>query len=97
VSVNGGDEPVWSPDGARLYYRNEENVMSASIRAGDELEVISRDVLFPDRFMKRSLPHANYDVAADGRSLLMVKATQEPEVVVIYNWISELKSKLARK
>jgi serine/threonine-protein kinase len=97
VSVNGGDEPVWSPDGTRLYYRNEENFMSASIRAGDELEVISREVLFRDSFMKRSLPHANYDVAPDGRSLLMVKATEEPEVTVIYNWISELRSKVARR
>jgi hypothetical protein len=71
--------------------------MSASIRAGDELEVISREVLFRDSFMKRSLPHANYDVAPDGRSLLMVKATEEPEVTVIYNWISELRSKVARR
>jgi Tol biopolymer transport system component len=97
ISVNGGDEPVWSLDGTRIYYRNEENFMSASIRAGDELEVISRDVLFPDRFMKRSLPHANYDVTPDGRNFLMVQPTQEPEVIVVYNWISELKSKFARK
>jgi Tol biopolymer transport system component len=97
VSVNGGEEPVWSPDGSRLYYRTEENFMAASIRAGDELEIVSRDVLFADNFIRRSLPHANYDVAPDGKSFLMLKATEEPEAIVIHNWISEIRSKLPRK
>ena len=46
VSQNGGNEPVWSPDGRELYYRgNVEGrikMMAAAIRTAPELEVVSR-------------------------------------------------------
>jgi serine/threonine-protein kinase len=95
VSLRGGNEPVWSPDGRRLFYRNEENVMAASINSSGGLAVTSREVLFADGFVKRALPHANFDVSPNGGKFLFLKAMSEPEAVVVYNWMNEVRGKVA--
>jgi Tol biopolymer transport system component len=77
VSNHGGEEPVWSPTESKLYYRDEQNLMAVSFRASPGFEVTGRQTLFPDVFLRRTLPHANYDVAPDGKSCLFLKSTSD--------------------
>jgi len=58
--------------------------------------VTSREVLFDDTFLRAPF-HANYDVSPDGSHFLFLKATQEAQVMVVYNWISEMRSKMSGK
>jgi serine/threonine-protein kinase len=96
VSIHGGGEPLWSHDGRKLFYRDQQNLLAAEIRTdGGGLSVGSRQVLFADNFLRRSLPHANYDVSPDGRKFLFLKATAEPQATVAYNWMAEVRAKLA--
>jgi serine/threonine-protein kinase len=95
VSIRGGGEPVWSRDGKTVFYRNEENLMAARLSFDGGLRVASRDVVFADVFVKRSLPHANFDISPDGTKFLFLKATSEPEAIIVHNWIDELRRKLA--
>jgi hypothetical protein len=45
VSLDGGTQPSWSDDGARLYYRNGNAVLEATFADGRSLAVQSRGVL----------------------------------------------------
>ena len=51
VSIGGGDQPLWSADGATLYYRGPLFVMSAALN-GSPLRVTGRDSLFRDGYSR---------------------------------------------
>ncbi|MGI8619704.1 MAG: protein kinase domain-containing protein [Gemmatimonadaceae bacterium] len=96
VSVSGGSEPVWSRDGRRLFYRDNQNVHAANVSLTGSFSILSREVLFRDDFVKAPLPHANYDVTPDGSHLLLLKATEQAQVLVVHNWREELRAQLTR-
>ena len=89
VSQEGGTEPMWSPDGKELFYiataRAGPEFVSASVRAGAEFEVVGRQALFGAAEIVGSNPHANYDVAPDGRSFIMVRRSPANRIVVLQN------------
>lgn len=69
VSVAGGIDPMWSPDGTALFYRTigrPGTFMRAVIAERPRLEAIRRDSLFPFRY-------TGYDVMPNGREFLMLK------------------------
>lgn len=41
--------------------------------------------------------HASYDVAADGRFLMLKRAGAEAQTIVVHNWARELREKTAPK
>jgi len=91
VSVGGGTEPVWAPDGRELFYRAPGYMMSARIAEQPRLDVVRRDTLFRDPFVRLGTGSVNYDVFPDGKALLMVAPgagpTREKAVLtVIINW-----------
>ena len=94
VSNGGGSEPVWSRDGRRLFYRGDEKFMSATIGTGPTFAIAARDTLFADEYMYATNPHANYDVMPDG-SFIFLKAASEGNMVVVTNWKSVLRSRMA--
>jgi serine/threonine-protein kinase len=94
VSSHGGDEPLWLPAGSKLYYRDDQNVIAVTYSGVSGFQVTGRQPLFPDVFAKRSLPHANYDVAPDGSSFLFLQSTANNDAIVVYNWIAEVRTRL---
>ena len=95
VSVNGGTEPVWAPDGRRLFYRGSGKIIAAHISTSPTFRVVSRDVLMDDLFQQGLSPHANYDVSPDGKSLLMLQGTDQQSLIMVHNWAAEVRSRLA--
>ena len=89
VSVDGGNEPVWSADGRTLYYRRIDpestNLMAASLELGAEPRVVTREALFDWGDYEGAEPHANYDVMPGGDEFVMVRRTQAAHLVLIQN------------
>jgi serine/threonine-protein kinase len=94
VSVTGGSEPVWAPDGRQIFYRDGRHLIAASVTTSPAFAVTGRTELFADDYVFAQAPHANYDVSLDGRRFLMVKNAQASEIYVVYGWLSELRSRI---
>jgi hypothetical protein len=95
ISVDGGTEPVWAPDGRELFYRNGDKMMAVTIVTDPELSVGTPRLLFEKRFLPGPMwARRNYDVSPDGQRFLMIQREQDlvpTEIIVILNWFEELK------
>jgi Tol biopolymer transport system component len=89
VSLDGGNEPVWSPDGRELYYRetkqNDPYLVAAGIATSPTLAVTRRERLFPITDIVATSPHANYDISPDGKTFVMVRRSPSARIVVLQN------------
>jgi Tol biopolymer transport system component len=97
VSDNGGTEPIWSRSGTALYYRTTNGeLIAVTVTTGNQFSVRGRkSVLTGDYLMDAS--HADYDVAPDGRFLLLKRAGAESQTIVVHNWARELREKTAAR
>ena len=93
VSVNGGQTPVWSHDGRTIYFANGRQFLAAAVDTAGSLSVANRKVLFERNFVAGA-GHAAYDIAPDGKSILMlIPESGEPEkIVVVRNLATELRA-----
>ena len=94
VSARGGSEPVWSPDGKRLFYRGDGHLMAARFSTAPEFAVVARDTLFADAYQFAANPHANYDVMPDGSHFVFLKAASEGSMIVVTNWTSVVRARM---
>ena len=89
VSLEGGTEPVWSPDGRELFYREtrqgDPHLVAAGIRTNPTLAVTWRKRLFAVSDIVGTNPHANYDVSPDGKTFVMVRRSPAARIVVLQN------------
>ena len=93
VSIAGGLSPVWSADGSELYFRQGSKVMAAAISAGPEIDVSTPVELFDGPYTVDLSGHQRYDVAPDGR-FLMVENSEDFRVVLVENFLHELVRRL---
>ena len=98
ISTGGGVQPVWSRTGDELFYRGEGSVMAASVSSGASFSAGPPQKLFADHYRNPRVANSiDYDVSSDGRRFLMVKEgasdeqTAAPHIVVVLNWLEELK------
>jgi serine/threonine-protein kinase len=93
VSLDGGTEPAWSPDGSEIFYRNGDDMIAAAVETTDEFRVLDRQVLFTGRYM-RWPNHTNYDIHPDGQRFVLVAqwgTGVSQRVVVVVNWFEEMR------
>jgi Tol biopolymer transport system component len=95
VSVGGGAEPLWAPNGQDLFYRNGDKMMAVAIESEPEFSVGTVRPLFEGRFLPGpAWTPRNYDISPDGLRFLMIKREQDrvpTELIVVLNWFEELK------
>jgi serine/threonine-protein kinase len=94
VSTDGGREPVWARDGRRLFYRGTHSVYVVEYSITSGFSVLSRRPLFEDTYLPAVSPHANYDVSPDGTKLLMLEGIDNPRMIVVENWATEVRRAL---
>jgi serine/threonine protein kinase len=94
ISEGGGVEPVWSPSGRALFYRRGNDYLRADLSLTPALRVTNRSVLL--RSPISTSEGITYDVAPDGQRLLLAEPVTGGEVVIVVNWIEELRRKLAK-
>jgi serine/threonine-protein kinase len=97
VSDHGGTEPVWARDGSHLYYRDGQRIVAVTYVTTPKFTITSRAPLFDDVFVLTAAPHANYDVAPNGQGFAFIKAVSDPQVIVVHNWVAEVRERLATK
>jgi serine/threonine-protein kinase len=89
VSVDGGVEPVWSPDSRELFYRggagSKAMMTAATVSTSPRLAITSRKGLFPVAEYSMATPHSNYAVSPDGKTFALVGFNQAARVVIIQN------------
>jgi WD40 repeat protein len=89
VSINGGLSPIWSADGSELYFRQGSKVMAAGIVLGPEIDVSTPVELFDGPYTVDLSGHQRYDVAPDGR-FLMVENSEDFRIVLVEGFFQEL-------
>ena len=95
VSANGGTEPLWSPDGERLYFRSEHGrrVFAVDILDTDPLDFGQERLLFEGNFAPSIRWGRKWDIHPDGDRFLMLEhesADAIEGIRVVTNWFSEL-------
>jgi Tol biopolymer transport system component len=90
VSDGGGTEPVWAPDGGRIFYRQGHRLFARELRPAGELRLGKQEVVFDGEFERGTIDRANYDAAPGSGRLVLVGSIEqhsgESELHVVLNW-----------
>ena len=99
VSNDGGTEPVWSPNGHELFYRNNDRLLAVTIRADERIAAGAPRELFTGSYVPapRETGVPNYDVSPDGQSFVMIRSagSVDMHLHVIQSLHEELKRLVA--
>ena len=96
VSEGGASEPVWGRDGRSLYYRSPRGeFVKATVTTGARFSIGTRSVVLTGDYLIDAT-HPNYDVAADGRFLVLKRSGPPSQPIIVHNWGRELREKTAR-
>ena len=101
-----GGEPIWAPDGSAIYFRDDGQVMRATVTPGDEFRVGPAESLFEDHwlFNRSGIPGVSWDVSPDGTRFVFVRS-QDGEstgggggvpvipIEMVVNWFEELRQR----
>jgi hypothetical protein len=93
VSTDGGIFLLWSPNGRELFYRSPDAIMAVSVETKPTFKRGTPQSLFPNRYI------GQFDISSDGKRFLMLKpaadekfkAEASQKIVVVVNWLEELK------
>ncbi len=99
VSVRGGTEPCWSPDGSELYFRTDDAMMAVPVTyENGSIRLGQAEELFKGRYLLDYFGNANYDVDPEGGRFLMVltEEVEEWEKQVVLDWTTDLERMLPR-
>jgi eukaryotic-like serine/threonine-protein kinase len=95
ISRTGGKDPIWSADGHRLYYRAGDNLMSVALETHPVFHCGTPETVVEGAYegLLGSIDRANYDVAPDGRILLIKNPGvdgRRTQVRLVLNFFEEL-------
>ena len=97
ISTEGGASPLWAPNGREIYYRLGDRVMAVTIGSGPDRKPGLPRELFRGDFFQDPNGDQSYDIAPDGRFLMLVEeATAATGIRVISNWRTVLDRLLPR-
>jgi serine/threonine-protein kinase len=101
ITTEGGTRPFWSPKGDELFYLDAAgtHVMAVPIRTSPTLNWSTATVAVSRAFLAGP-SFRNFD-SHDGQRFLVVQrrsgsSPTPEEIVVVHNWIEEVKAKLGR-
>ncbi|HZM95407.1 MAG TPA: protein kinase [Vicinamibacterales bacterium] len=108
VSQDGGREPVWSRNGRELFYLQSNKVIAIAVKPGESFSFGSPVLLFDRPYFHGfgggpagEDVDSTYDVAPDGRFLMLPESTDPNRgavpatgIVVVQNWVEELKQRV---
>jgi hypothetical protein len=91
VSSAGGSNPRWAVDGRELYYREGTRMLAVAFDGRPETGLQAPEVLFDRRYrFGTAISFANYDVAPDGRFVMVKGDSDSGRLSVVLNWTQGL-------
>lgn len=93
ISNKGGFDPIWAPEGDRIYYWEDQRIMRVDVHQDGPLDPSIPRQLFEGNYWGDDL-NATYDISRQTGKLLMIKPAggpQEGEINIVVNWFEELK------
>ena len=91
VSSDGGSHPRWARDGSELYYREGTVMYAVTFDGRPDVGLARPQKLFDRRYrFGTAISFANYDVAPDGRFLMVKGDSTSGRVSVVLNWTAGL-------
>ena len=92
VSLDGGQEPVWSRAGGEIFFRSADKMMAAAVRTQPGFEVLGRSLLFTGSYDQAGR-YRDYDVTRDGQTFVMLQPAQSTalSVFVTLNWFDQFR------
>ena len=108
ISTAGGTRAAWSRNGRELFYLDHEGLLTsvaipaapgATFAAGPPVKILNKKYYAGATLLGLDL--RGYDISPDGQRFLMIKepespapVTQSANMVLVLNWIGELKARL---
>jgi hypothetical protein len=110
VSIGGGTRPVWAHSGRELFYAVADDrgstakIMAVSVQPGSTLTFGTRHVVVDGPYLTPQTGRT-YDVSGDDKRFLLIKdapltsssAPPPSQLVVVLNWLEELKARVPAK
>ena len=102
ISTEGGQEPVWNPNGREFYYRSGDKMMAVEVSTQPTFSAGRPRVLFEGPYLLTTASFQFYDVSPDGQRFLMLKPVESQgaaptQINVVLNWFEELKRRVPAK
>ena len=97
ISTDGGMDPMWSPDGRKLYYHASPptKMMVVSTNPDTGAKVGEAQVLFERQYFRPVPGTRTHSISKDGTRLLMIKSakpsTAADRIHIMVNWFDELR------
>jgi eukaryotic-like serine/threonine-protein kinase len=96
VSRGGGTEPRWSRDGRELFFKSGGQLMAMPVSPGPRFAPGNPRPLFSLAGFRAARNRPQYDVAPDGRFVMIREPSTSAGLVYVENWFDELKQKVRR-
>jgi serine/threonine-protein kinase len=96
VSRGGGTEPRWARNGRELYFKSGNQLMAVAVPPGSSFTPGNPRPLFSLAGFRTARNRQQYDVAPDGRFLMIRESTEAPAIVYVEQWFAELRAKVSR-
>jgi len=106
ASVNGGQAPLWSHSGRKLFYVDgSRNMIAVPVPAQGPSQLGARQTLFrlPDEvYLRNQEYYTPFDITPDDRHFVMLRevkagSTQASSFILVENWFEEVRAKLRGK
>jgi serine/threonine-protein kinase len=88
VSIEGGSQPTWNLNGREIFYRIGDRMMAVEVTpSGDALQLSAPRQLFERTYAYGAgITLPNYDVARDGRFIMVRDEASAARLRVVLNW-----------
>jgi serine/threonine-protein kinase len=96
VSRGGGGEPRWARNGRELFFKSRGQLMAVSVPPGPVFSPGDPRPLFSLAGFRSARNRAQYDVAPDGRFVMIREPSATAGLIYAEHWFDELKARLRR-
>ena len=87
--VDGAEEPRWSADGTKVYYRSGSRIMSANVSLDPEVQIGEPQIFFSGVF--ENVGGRSYAIHPDGERALVIRSENlASSIRVVSNWFAKV-------
>ena len=93
--VGGAEEPRWSPDGSKIYYRNGLRIMVVDVQTSPEFVLGEPRVFYEGSFV--NVGGRSFDISPDGERALVIAGPLDTarSIRLVTNWLDKVEQIVA--